>query len=57
MDTNPTKPCLQADPNVNASIFKVETCAGNAPACTKTSASKLESGKDWYWKFDQNFKV
>ena len=57
MDTNPTKPCLQADPNVNASIFKVETCAGNAPACTKTSASKLESGKDWYWNFDQNLIV
>ena len=46
MDANPTKPCLQADPNVNATGFKVETCTGKDPACTKTSASKLELRED-----------
>jgi len=47
MDANPTKPCLQADPNVNATGFKVETCTGKDPACTKTSAKLSFGGKNF----------
>ena len=52
MGANPTKPCLQADPNVNATGFKVETCTGKDPACTKTSASKLELREDLDWNIE-----